>query len=211
MVRILAAVVTALTLSCVVLAQGPVESSTKAQPIGKQASDLDRQVLQALLLTVRTDPGFPAPAKNEKSAIVLHQRTPKLIDPIVNAAQLSYETGGRVLPKDAWDDLVRRNLIRLSPDSRIISYEGLNFDSSIQVGNAFPGPEPPFLGKTFEDVFPQARGWVEAWVPGYSKDGKTAIVRARVGPTEKWATLTAIMKLQQGKWTVAWKKYSIYN
>jgi len=178
---------------------------------GKFATDLDRQVLEALLLTVSADKYYPPPASTDKTQIVLHRRTPKMIEPVINTVRVSYDTGGLVLPKDAWDDLVRRNAVRLDPRSREVHYEGLNFTPSIQVGNAFPGPEPPFLGKTFEEVFPQARGWVEAWVPGYSKDGKTAVVKANVGPTDKVAVLTAILKLQQGKWAVVWHRYSVYN
>jgi hypothetical protein len=185
--------------------------TAQAKASGKRATDADRQVLETLLLEIATDPTFPPPATPEKPHIVLHRRTPKMIEPVISASEVSYETGARVLPKDAWDDLVRRNAIRLDPRSREISYEGLAFDEMIQVGNAFPGPEPPFIGKTFEEVFPRARGWVEAWVPGFSKDGRTAVVRARIGPIEKRAMLTAILNRHGDKWAVTWKKYSVYN
>ena len=189
----------------------PTSPAAPIQVKGKFATDLDRQVLEALLLAVEADNDYPPPASADKKVIVLHRRTPKLIEPVIDTFRLNYDTGGRVLPKDAWDDLVRRNTVRLDKHSREVSYEGLSFNPSIQVGNAFPGPEPPFLGKTFDEVFPQARGWVEAWVPGYSKDQKTAVVRANVGPTDKVATLTAILKLQEGKWAVVWHRYSVYN
>jgi len=192
----------------VALCQEPPRQGAEIHARGKYASDVDRQVLQALLLDVYADPEFPPAAKPDKTTIVLHERTPDLIDPVINTAQVMADTGGRVLPKDAWDDLVERNEIRRDKNSRVILYDGLNFDSRIQVGNCFPGPQPPFLGKTFEEVFPTGRGWVDAWVPGYSKDGKTAVVRARIGPTEKWSTLTAILTQKDGNWIVSWKRYS---
>ncbi len=187
----------------------------KAQPIPLTAEKIagapDRDVLEALLLAVASDKDFPAPASPDKNLIVLHERNPKSVEPLINAAQVSYETGQKDLPKDAWDDLVRRNVIRQNLSSRPIFYEGMQFDPKIQVGNAFPGPEPPFIGKTFEEVYPTARGWVSAWVPGFSKDGKTAIVRAQIGPSAHMATLTAILKQIAGKWSVTWRKYSVYT
>jgi hypothetical protein len=195
------------------LAQDAPESRSQpiAPPMGKTASGPDRDVLEALLLTVVEDKDFPPPASGDKGVIVLHERNPKSVDSLINASQVSFETGGKDLPKDAWDDLIRRNVIRQNPNSRQITYKGLQFDPKIQVGNAFPGPEPPFVGKTFEDVYPSARGWISAWVPGYSKDGHTAVVRAQVGPCDHLATLTAILKQLNGKWVVIWRKYSVYS
>ena len=178
---------------------------------GKFATERDKLVLEVLLAAVAADTEFPPPSSDAKTQIVLHRRTPKKVEPIINAFQVNYETGGRVLPKDAWDDLERRNVVRLDPNARLISYENLAFPEGIQVANAFPSAEGIFIGKTFEEVYPQARGWVEAYVPGFSKDGKTAVVRARVGPSEKRAMLTAILRLQGGNWVVAWKRYCIYT
>lgn len=205
----------AMIIAFAIVSQGafsqPTPSAPAPQVKGKHASDADRRVLEALLLVVLEDAEYPPPVATDKPQIVLHRRTPKRIEPIISTWQVTYDTGGKEMPKDAWDDLVRRNVVRLDPNSREIHYEDLPFDSRVQVANAFPGPETPFLGKSFEEVFPQARGWVEAWVPGYSKDGKTAVIRARIGPTAKPATLTAIMKKVDGKWAVAWHKYTVYN
>lgn len=209
--------ITAAVMLVAVLAASSTLAQTegRAQPIAtpavKVASPLDRQVLEALLLDVFQDKDFPPPVSTEKSLIVLNERNPKSVEGLINASMVSFETGGKDLPKDAWDDLVRRNVIRLNPNSRQISYQGLAFDPKIQVGNAFPGPVAPYLGKTFEEVFPTARGWVSAWVPGFSKDGKTAVVRAQVGPSPHMATLTAILKQVSGKWSVVWKKYCVYS
>jgi hypothetical protein len=210
MTRVFLAIFGLLTVGNWVDAQSSVSPQTPVT-VGKTATEADRQVLEALLLSLATDTEFPVPAKPERPNMVLHRRTPKMISAVVNTAQVMYETDRRVLPKDAWDDLVRRNEVRLDPRTREVHYEGLGFDSRITVGNAFPGPEAPFIGKSFEEVFPEARGWVEAWVPGFSKDRRTAVIRARVGPTEKPAMLTAIMKQDRGKWVVLWRRYCLYN
>ena len=213
-IKLIAALAIGVMATCPT-SQAQQKPESRAQPLppptGKRASAPDRDVLEALLLSVAEDKDFPAPPVNEKTIIVLHRRNPESVDPIINASVVSYETGQKDLPKDAWDDLVRRNVIRLNPYCRQISYEGLAFDPKIQVANAFPEPKPPFAGKTFEDVFPNARGWVSAWVPGFSKDGRTAIVRAQVGPSVHRATLTAILKQLSGKWSVVWRKYSVYS
>jgi hypothetical protein len=218
MVRTLvASAIAGLTIGQTSFAQGtpPPVGATPAQASipakGKFATETDRQVIETLLLSLVDDKEFPAPMVADKTFIALHRRTPKGIKPLIDQAEVSYDTGAKAMPKDAWDDLVRRNVARLDPNAREIHYEGLQFDPRIQVGNAFPGPEPPFLGKTFEDVFPKARAWVEAYVPGYSKDGKTAIVRARFGPAGHLATLTAILNLQGGKWNVVWRRFSVYQ
>ena len=206
-----------LAFASVVICQAALaqDAGTPAQvvapPKGKVASDLDRRVLEALLLNLLADKEFPPAVTADKPLVVLHRRTPEYVQPIVSVSQVSFDTGSRALPKEAWDDLIQRNVIRLNKYSREIHYEGLTFDPKIQVGNAFPEPEPPLQGKTFEEAFPQARAWVDAWVPGYSKDGKTAVVRANFGPAGKVATLTAILSLQGGKWLVIWRKFSVYG
>jgi hypothetical protein len=187
----------------------PIPSPPQAR--GKFATDKDRLVLETLLLHMLGDDEFPPAAADTKTKIVLHRRTPKEVKAIVDVMQINYETGGHVLPNDAWNDLKRRNVVRLAPGARLISYENLQFEPRIEIGNAFPGPESTFLGKTFEEAFPAARGWLEAYIPGYSKDGKTAVVRGRIGPTEKRAMVTAILESQRGKWQVSWLHYCLYH
>ena len=204
----------ALTLMLVATGQGsrPAPSTTGSTQIrGKFATVRDREVLASLLASMAADEEFPAPSMPERKEMVLHRRTPKVVEPIISAPQVNYETGGRIMPKDAWDDLERRNVVRLDPNARQISYENLQFPAGILVGNVFPGPESTFVGKTFEEVFPHARGWLEAYVPGYSKDGKTAVVRGRVGPVEKKAMFTAILEQRAGKWMVTWRRYCVYS
>ena len=57
---------------------------------------------------------------------------------------------------------------------------------------------------------PKARGWVHAYLPGYSKDGSRAIVRAGVGPSAHGATLTALLEKRGDKWVVKWHYIAFY-
>ena len=193
------------------------QQGQKSQPIGspalrgKHASDTDRKVLEGLLLAILKDDGFPAPADSNKTLIVLHQRNPDAVEPLINTFQVTHDSGGKVLPNDAWNDLIRRNVVRKGPDVREILYEGLPFDPHIQIGDAFPGPKEPFLGKTFEEVFPTARGFVAPWAPGYSADGKTAVVKAKIGPAGRFGFVTAILARKGEAWTLVWRQYSVYS
>ena len=47
--------------------------------------------------------------------------------------------------------------------------------------------------------------FVVAWLPGYSKDGNTAVFRAWFGPTAHGGTLTYKLVNKDGKWTVVWR------
>jgi hypothetical protein len=57
----------------------------------------------------------------------------------------------------------------------------------------------------FERKYPQANTYVEAWLPGYSKDGKTAVVRVRFGPSPHEGTATYLLENREGRWKVKWK------
>lgn len=100
---------------------------------------MDAAVLSSLLQACAKDPEFPV--QGEKTAMVLHIRTPEKSSPLLNTAQVGMETGGKALPNDAWNDLVRGNVIKRHPESREIYYEGLNLGSDITVSDAYPWPQ----------------------------------------------------------------------
>jgi hypothetical protein len=62
----------------------------------------------------------------------------------------------------------------------------------------------------FSGKYADARGYVEAWLPGYSKDRQTAVLRAWFGPTAHGATVTYLLAKKKGKWTVVWRKVAHY-
>ena len=48
-------------------------------------------------------------------------------------------------------------------------------------------------------------GYVIALLPGYSKDGNTAVFEAYCGPSAHGATLIYKLAKKDGKWTVVWR------
>ena len=83
------------------------------------------------------------------------------------------------------------------------SYKGLKFASSIVTANLSKVWKRRPFG-SFEGTYPKARGWLEAYLPGYSTDGTQAVVRAGVGPWVHGAMLTAVLAKRGDKWTVIW-------
>jgi hypothetical protein len=58
---------------------------------------------------------------------------------------------------------------------------------------------------------PNVNRFVIAWLPGYSKDGNTAVFRAHFGPYIHGATLTYKLARKDGKWTVVWRFAAHYK
>jgi hypothetical protein len=68
----------------------------------------------------------------------------------------------------------------------------------------------PAFGEEISEDGAKAKHYVTAWLPGYSKDGNTAVFRATFGPTPHGATLTYKLAKKDGKWTIIWRKVSFY-
>jgi hypothetical protein len=89
-------------------------------------------------------------------------------------------------------------------DSVKASYTNLTFAAGIVVTDLTEMRKQRRSFHSFEDTHPKARGWLEAYLPGYSKDGTRAVVRAGVGPWAHAAMLTAVLEKRGDKWFVAW-------
>jgi hypothetical protein len=58
--------------------------------------------------------------------------------------------------------------------------------------------------ETFARAFPEARGWLAAFLPGYSPDCSQAIVRAWVGPSPHGSLATALLRRRGDEWLIEW-------
>jgi hypothetical protein len=168
----------------------------------------DRQVLETLLLHLLSDSKFDMTRVSTNGAtIVLHARTPEKTG-FLMSHQIRTEIGSRKLPSDAETDMRRRNTPGDTKadtyDSVTASYTNLAFAAGIVVTNSSGIWNGRRSFASFEDVYPKARGWLDAYLPGYSRDGTRAVVRAGVGPWAHAAMLTAVLEKRGDKWTVAW-------
>jgi hypothetical protein len=174
----------------------------------------DRQVLETLLLHLLADSKFDMTRVSPKGVVVvLHARTPEKTG-FIQADQVHSDIGDHTLPGDAERNLRSRNT---KPDAKPNTYEAvtasftnLTFSAGIVVTDltAIWSDRPSFQG--FETAHPKARGWVEAYLPGYSKDGSFAIVRAGVGPSPHGAMVTALLEKRDKKWSVKWHNIAWY-
>lgn len=168
----------------------------------------DRQVLETLLLHLLADSKFDMTRVSTNGAtIVLHTGTPEGTG-FLMSHQIHAEIRSRKLPSDAESDMRRRNTpADAKPDtydSVAASYTNLTFAAGIVVTNLTEVWKGRRSFTSFEDAYPKARGWLKAYLPGYSQDGTRAIVRAGVGPWAHAAMLTAVLEKRGDKWTVVW-------
>ncbi len=175
----------------------------------------DGRVLEALLLHLLADQKFDmAKVLTNGAVIVLHARTPEKTG-FLKSHQIRSDIGNRTLPADAERDLQQRN----SPsdatpdmyDAVTASFTNLTFSSEgiavVDLTRVLSQRRSP---GAFEITQPKARGWVQAYLPGYSKDGTRAVVRAGVGPSAHGAMVTALLEKTGDRWVVKWHHITWY-
>jgi hypothetical protein len=181
---------------------------------GAPPDERDRQVLETLLLHLVNDPKLDLTRVAAKGAtIVLHARTPGKTG-FLSSVQIQSDLGSRTLPDDTERDLRQRNTpADAKPetyDAVTAFYTNLVFAPGIVVTNLSEIWQHGGRFSSFEDAYPKARGWLEAYLPGYSKGGTRAVVRAGVGPWAHGASLTAVLKMRRGRWVVDWYDIAFY-
>jgi hypothetical protein len=109
----------------------------------------------------------------------------------------------KLIPPDVSADLRRRN-----PEKRV-SLSDFKPKSSKVLVEDLSGVDLQF-GGDFGKKYPYAKGCAEAWLPGFSDDGNTAVVRFFFGPTPHGATATCLLIKEDGCWKVKWRKTAYY-
>jgi len=170
------------------------------------ADERDRQVLETVLLRLLIDSDFNMTrVTTNRTSIVLNVCTPEKTG-MIRPEQMEHDVGEEhSIPKGVQRDLLRRNEKPGTYDSQLASFAGLKFDQRIVVTNVTAVLEGDRFGQAFEQAYPAARAWVEAWLPGYSKDGTRALVRAWIGPSDHGAVVTALLEKKGDKWRIRWQ------
>ena len=195
----------------IILCAGPGQVSGAKSSI---PDERDQQVLEALLLHLITSPDFNMTrVSTNEATIVLDGRTPEKTGFLI-PEQMHSDMGRQIIPSDVERDLRMRNTVSdAKPDTyKAVTayYTKLVFSARIQVGN-LPNQVGAFRRPgSFEEDHPKARGWVRSYLPGYSKKGTTAVVRANAGPSPHGATVTALLEKRGEKWLVRWLHVARY-
>jgi hypothetical protein len=192
------AILAAVPGHCTELTQdGPTEGEKQA------ARDDDHRIIEVVLLDLIDFEEAHTFGRGKKTTIVLGEETAG--SPFyLSDGQLDGEAHDEkkyLVPADIREDLRRRN------PKEPVSMRGFKPSSSTILVRDLRGLTG--YGE-FERKYPDSAGYVEAWLPGYSKDGQTAILRASFGPTPHGATTTYMLAWKNGRWTVVWRKVAYY-
>jgi hypothetical protein len=186
-------------------------------PLGARAAervtpdDRDRAVLEAFLLAVLAEPDFGWQKKKaQDSVIILDHRTPEKVGMLGKTQVKADSREKQSFDEELYEALFSRNKDPGSEyGAREAWYKGMKFNARIIVAD-FTVPEHGSEFDLLEKLHPKAQGWVSAWLPGYSADGKKALARGWFGPWPHGATATAQLELKAGAWKVVWVKLSFY-
>jgi hypothetical protein len=213
------------------------ELPVTTRPVNERASDdgpllpadalrpQDLPVLDAVLSDFAADPGFGDTYLSKYGRqLVVHRETTGG-SAFVRADQLGSDAAGRRLPQDAAADLEARNngppvTVSRSTFSSVrragAPLDGFKPSSHLVVADdldRFPSNKPYQVDfvEAFRKAHPTARGFVWAWLPGYSADGRQAIVCLSFGPTAHGATATYLLERSAaGTWKVVWRDAAYY-
>ncbi len=169
----------------------------------------DRQVLNTVLLHVLTDSESNMTRFSGANAtVILHVQTPDKTG-MIRPEQIAADVGkGHSVSADILSDLLHRNEKPGSYDSWLVSFAGLKFDKRIVLADLIALGKNDRTGLAFEHAYPTARAWIEAWLPGYSKDGTQAVARGWIGPSDHGAVFTAFLEKSGDKWLIKWHHLS---
>jgi hypothetical protein len=175
-------------------------AADKAAPPGV-ADEQDRLVLETALLHLLAADDFDMMGKHRRDAIIiLKARTPEKTG-MIRPEQIRGDVGeGHVVPDDMQHDLRRRNEQPGTYNAQVASFRDMRFDQRVVVSDAAANVR---FG-AFEKAYPRARGYAEAFLPGYSRDGSHAVVRAWVGPSPHGAMATVLLERKGDTWLVKW-------
>lgn len=171
--------------------------------------DRDREVLEIVLTDVM-DPKNPEykglePGQLKCRGIVLHRMTELEDDFFLGPALKEIEEGGR-LSKEVGKEWSRRNA---GPQVPTKAFRFLNHDIIIDDIEAIlekSGGDFAFA-EAFWKKHPGTWGWVYPTLPGFSRDGKSAVVLMSDGPSFHGSVWMYKLVQFQDRWKVVWRRH----
>jgi|ERR1043166_6434747 hypothetical protein len=185
-------------------------SSPKLEYVVTSPTITDFEVLEVVLSDLLRSPEFQGyPARGgSKTQIVLDLRTIQNPYPLDGAKDVIDRMAekGLTLTDDLVRDFIRRSYGSISLDG--FSTRNPNIlitDVEIAVPKGRFGIE-----LEFPKAFPSAKGWVHTRLPGYSADGQYAYVECRLHPAEHGASANYLLRKENGRWTVSWRRVAYF-
>lgn len=106
------------------------------------------------------------------------------------------------IPTEISENLRQRN-------DKVESLADLKFGKDVLVAD-FKKVPPTTFGQDPPKEYAEVKGYANVWLPGYSKDGKTAVVRFWFDPTGHGATATYLLMEKDGVWKVSKWAFAYY-
>jgi hypothetical protein len=202
-------------LLCASVAGAPEHGAEAARgrPTGGErqaATDDDYQVIEAVLLDLIKSKDFTTFVDDgQRTDVVLDEKTAGGSRGNVQLDHESNDQKWKVIGAEIRADLGRRNT------NEPVSLRGFRPTSERILVRDISGIRrmESVLARTreFGRQFPGARVYVGAWLPGYSRDGQTAVLRARFDPTAHGGQATYIVTKNAGRWAVVWREFRYYG
>ena len=182
----------------------PVASAT--QPVPPRTDE--EQVLELALraFAYSGDEVWLRPTPQKPRLVIHHQTEAK--SGMLTDSQLGSDLRGtgRAIPLDVRRDLQGRN----TGSAPLAGHRFI--DGRLHVADVDGAMGNDFLTRDekFEAAFPNAFAYAHVWLPGFSADGKEAVVRFWFGPTLHGATATYYMARGRQGWRIKWRKIAHY-
>ena len=161
---------------------------------GDAGHNLDHGVLDAALSDLLESPDFLRPGLS-RPRIVLGDAT---LPSGAGASTCSGNDADKGVPEDALQDLRSRN-----PKGTSYSLAAYRpTDPRVVVADLGPVFRRDPEGDAVYASYPDARGYVQPLLPGYSRDGRTAVFRFSFGPTGHWGFGSYRLDREGGRWAV---------
>jgi hypothetical protein len=106
------------------------------------------------------------------------------------------------IPGEIREQLRRRN-------AKKVPLSNLKFGKGVLVADLEKMP-PDLDAKEPPKAYAETKAYAFVWLPGYSKDGSTAVVRFSFGPTAHGATATYLLSKKNGVWKVTKWVFAYY-
>jgi hypothetical protein len=162
--------------------------------------DPDHRLFELVLLDLANEGNRTLSTRAGRTKVLLDRKSLGDVESL-DQEQLNNGLARRqTVPEDVGNSLRARNAA--GPTS-LASFKSTS--PKILVGDLSEVPEGDDWQEEFEKRFPDAKGYIKAWLPGYSRDGRTAVLRFRVGPTPHGAVGTYFFEKSNGLWKVKWK------
>ena len=146
---------------------------------------------------------FAFNGREAKTVILVHEESAGPAPIYLSDGQLRSDTRGEdwEVPADLREDLRWRN-------AQAIPLSDWKFSDGIVTADL--SDERSARGADRLSGHPDAKAHVEVWLPGYSQDGRTVVVRFLFGPTPHGATATYLLVKSEGGWTVQKWAFAYY-